>query len=190
MLESAPSSRTLRRRLPSVVQQLSLLVPLGLLLLAAATPAPPAEPWEGTPFTADPAAVARAAAKVEGAEDEAGDFNELAWMLLEQGRVDDRTLDYAQRAVCLSSYGNPSHLHTLASIYADLGKTDEAPQSHDWYVFGRLAELYGLPDVARKYYKRVPPSGSPEEEAMSTHAPAPRRLAALGEEKKPQKANL
>jgi len=142
---------------------------------------------------------------IDGGQANASDFNELAWMLLEQGRLDDKTLDYAQRAVSLSGYGNSSHLHTLASIYADMGqtaeayqvilqslgaKTDEAPQSHDWYVFGRLAEHYGLPDVARKYYKKVPPPGSPEEEPMSTHALAARRLAALGEGKKNQKAKL
>ena len=50
--------------------------------------------------------------------------------------------------------------------------------------FGRLAEQYGLPDVARKYYKRVPAPKSQDGEPMSTHALASRRLAALGDEKK------
>ncbi|HEV2855253.1 MAG TPA: hypothetical protein VHC97_20835 [Thermoanaerobaculia bacterium] len=136
---------------------------------------------------------------------EANDFNQLAWILLERGRADETALEYGQRAAALSGYGDPSFLHTLAAIYADQGKTaeaykiilqslaakpDEAPDSHDWYVFGRLAEHYGLPDVARKYYKKVAPPERPEEESMSTHALAARRLAALGEEKKPQKARL
>ena len=141
-----------------------------------------------------------------GGKARAQDFNQLAWMLLELGRVDEQTVGYSQRAATLSSYGNPADLHTLAAIYADLGKTaeayqvilqslaakdDEAPESHDWYVFGRLAEHYGLPDVARGYYKKVAPPKRPEEEPMSTHALAARRLAALGEGKKgQQKAKL
>ena len=56
-------------------------------------------------------------------------------------------------------------------------KTDEAPVSHDWYVFGRLAEQYGMPDVARGYYKKV----TPDDDASSTFQLARRRLQALGE---------
>ncbi|HEX3556646.1 MAG TPA: DUF3857 domain-containing protein [Thermoanaerobaculia bacterium] len=133
---------------------------------------------------------------VDGGKAKAQDFNELAWMRLELGRVDDQTVDYGQRAATLSSYGNSSHLHTLAAIYAEMGKTaeayrlilqslaarnDETPGSDDWYVFGRLAEHYGLPDVARDYYKRVSPAASRDEEAMSTHALVARRLATLGD---------
>lgn len=141
-----------------------------------------------------------------GSKAGAQDFNQLAWMLLELGRVDERTVGYSQRAATLSNYGNPAALHTLASVYADLGKTaeayqvvlqslaakaDESPEPHDWYVFGRLAEHYGLPDVARGYYRKVAPPKSPEEEPMSTHALAARRLAVLGEGKKTQeKAKL
>jgi len=135
---------------------------------------------------------------VSGGKATAGDFNSFAWMLLERGRLDEKTVDYGQRAATLSGYGNAAHLHTLASIYADMGKTaeayqvilqslaarnDEAPSSDDWYVFGRLAEHYGLPEVARKYYKRVTPPSAPEDEALSTHALAARRLAALGDDK-------
>ena len=40
--------------------------------------------------------------------------------------------------------------------------------------------------MARRYYKRVAPPKSSLEEPMSTHALAARRLAALGDEKKPQ----
>lgn len=132
----------------------------------------------------------------------ANDYNELAWLLLERGRVDDEALDFGQRAASLSDYQRAAYLHTLASLYAEKGRTAEAYRilvqsldaranetagPDDWYVFGRLAEQYGLPDVARKYYKRVAAPKSPEAEAMSTHALAARRLAALGdEEKKPQ----
>ncbi len=133
----------------------------------------------------------------------ASDFNELAWMRLEMGRVDDKTVEYSQRATTLSSYGSASDLHTLAAVYAEMGKTseayrlilqsiaarsDETPASDDWYVFGRLAEHYGLPDVAREYYKRVSPPASKQAESLSTHALAARRLAAMGDAEKPAKA--
>lgn len=140
---------------------------------------------------------------VDAGKATASDFNEIAWMRLELGRVDDKTVEYSQRATSLSSYGNASDLHTLASIYAEMGKTaeayrlilqslaarsDEAPGSDDWYVFGRLAEHYGLPDVARDYYKRVSPPTGKEPEALSTHALAARRLLALGDSTKMTKA--
>jgi predicted Zn-dependent protease len=129
----------------------------------------------------------------------ANEYNDLAWLLLEQGRMDDEALDLGQRAATLSEYGAP-YLHTLASLYVEKGRTAESyrilvqaidargngtADPDDWYVFGRLAEQYGLPDVARKYYKRVSPPKSPAHEPMSTHSLALRRLATLGEEKKP-----
>jgi hypothetical protein len=61
-------------------------------------------------------------------------------------------------------------LHTLACIYAERGKGKEArdalllainaagldePDSSIWYGFGRIAELYGLNDVATTIYSRV-----------------------------------
>ncbi|HEV3076444.1 MAG TPA: hypothetical protein VHB47_18620, partial [Thermoanaerobaculia bacterium] len=56
---------------------------------------------------------------------------------------------------------------------------DEAvPDEADWYVFGRMAEQYGLPEVARGLYARVEkPTGG---EAFSTFQLAQARLAALG----------
>ena len=132
----------------------------------------------------------------------ASNYNELAWLLLERGRVDDEALDFGQRAATLSDYTQSPALHTLACLYAEKGRTaeayriivqaigakpDETPGADDWYVFGRLAEQYGLPDVARKYYRKVTPPKSLDAEPMSTHALAARRLGALGEEKKPQR---
>jgi tetratricopeptide (TPR) repeat protein len=132
----------------------------------------------------------------------ASNYNELAWLLLERGRVDDEALDFGQRAATLSDYTQSPALHTLACLYAEKGRTaeayriivqaigakpDEAPGADDWYVFGRLAEQYGLPDVARKYYRKVTAPKSLDAEPMSTHALATRRLGALGEEKKPQR---
>jgi tetratricopeptide (TPR) repeat protein/transglutaminase-like putative cysteine protease len=128
-------------------------------------------------------------------------FNNLAWQGLFRGGVDDKTVEMGQRAVTLDEYKNPSSLHTLACLYAELGRTAEAyqlilqtlevagtaPKSDEWYVFGRLAEHYGLPDAARRYYARVEPVKAGGAEAISTHTLAQQRLAALGPEGKAAK---
>jgi hypothetical protein len=131
---------------------------------------------------------------VDSGRAEAGDFNNLAWLALVRGRVDDKAIEHAQRAATLSEYTSYSALHTLASLYAEMGRTaeayriilqalgtklDESPTSVDWYVFGRLAESYGLTDAARHYYQRVEP-GAAKPDAASTYQLARRRLDALG----------
>ncbi|HEX3127598.1 MAG TPA: DUF3857 domain-containing protein, partial [Thermoanaerobaculia bacterium] len=88
-------------------------------------------------------------------------YNQMAWIQLFRGKVDDHTVELAQRAASLSGYKSYNVLHTLAALYAEQGKTAEAyrlilqalevkggePDDSDWYVFGRLAESYGLPDA-------------------------------------------
>jgi hypothetical protein len=61
-------------------------------------------------------------------------------------------------------------IHTLACLYAEIGKTKEArelllramdsagmdePNEPIWYGFGRIAEDYGLQSVALSLYQRV-----------------------------------
>ena len=83
---------------------------------------------------------------------------------------------------------NPVCLRTLAAVYAELGKTPEALENlrravqfrkaglddGDWYVLGRIAEQYGLNDVAAGLYRKAPlaPPGGGDE----IHAAAQRRL--------------
>ncbi|MEA2561995.1 MAG: hypothetical protein QOH06_3499 [Acidobacteriota bacterium] len=128
-------------------------------------------------------------------------FNNLAWLSLFRGKVDERAVEKAQRGAMLDEYKDSSSLHTLASLYAELGKTTEAyqvilqaleagdgaPDSHDWYVFGRLAEHYGLPEAARRYYERVTAPEPEASESISTYRLARQRLAALGPEAKETK---
>jgi len=131
---------------------------------------------------------------VDSGHGESSDFNSLAWMALVRGRVDDQAIANAQRSANLKNYGSYPSLHTLASLYAEVGKTaeayqiilqamgtqpGEAPSPADWYVFGRLAEHYGLPDMARVYYERVEKEPG-ELDALSTWGLARKRLAALG----------
>ncbi|HEX3528841.1 MAG TPA: transglutaminase domain-containing protein, partial [Thermoanaerobaculia bacterium] len=129
-----------------------------------------------------------------------GVFNDLAWLALVRGKVDDKAIEAGQRATTLSHYKDPNSLHILASLYAEQGKTAEAyqlilqalaeratetPDAGDWYVFGRLAEHYGLPEAARRYYTRIPAPPQPgATDIISTYTLARRRLAALGPEPK------
>jgi predicted Zn-dependent protease len=123
----------------------------------------------------------------------ADDYNEAAWIALVRGRSDERVLELAQRAASLSNYQEYGILHTLATVYAEQGKTAEAyrvilqalelkgePDVNDWYVFGRLAEHYGLPDAARRCYERASADAGDGSNPMATIHLVRRRLEALG----------
>ncbi len=129
---------------------------------------------------------------IERNKAEAGDYNRLAWDQLFQPPVQEQALTDASRASEMSAHADRSILHTLASVYAELDRPAEAyrvllqsidaeggkPATFDWYVFGRMAETYGLPDQARSYYARVEkPTDYPQ---VSAFALAQKRLAALG----------
>ena len=73
-------------------------------------------------------------------------------------------------AVKRTKQENAACLRTLAAVYAELGKTSEALENlrraveirgerideADWYVLGRIAEQYGLDEVAAGLYRKVP----------------------------------
>jgi tetratricopeptide (TPR) repeat protein len=126
---------------------------------------------------------------------EAGDLNNLAWLALVAGKVDERALQTIQEGI-LQSQSNPNaaFLHTAASIYAEVGKTAEArevllqsidlrgidePDGDSWYVLGRIAEDYGEVKAARKMYGRVKKPENPRETLSSTFALAQRRIGQL-----------
>jgi tetratricopeptide (TPR) repeat protein/transglutaminase-like putative cysteine protease len=128
---------------------------------------------------------------VEAGKATAHTYNELAWNTLFLGKVDEAAVEDALKANTLTSYGNANYVHTLATLYAELGKGQEARQlllkslelhgtsslqSHDWYVVGRIAESYGLMEEARAAYQRAK---SPKPNVNSVDSLATTRLKVL-----------
>ncbi|HEY0140796.1 MAG TPA: DUF3857 domain-containing protein [Thermoanaerobaculia bacterium] len=124
-------------------------------------------------------------------EPTAGDYNNIAWNALLSGSNLERALEDAREAMKLPG-GNAALLHTLASLYAETGKSLEAreallqsmdsagredPAPHDWYVLGRIAENYGVTDAAMAAYQKVE---KPKNLAASTYLLAERRMKAIG----------
>jgi tetratricopeptide (TPR) repeat protein len=129
---------------------------------------------------------------VDSDHTDAGDLNQLAWYQILAGRVDDTTVDLAQRSVAGEGEGNATAaLHTLATAYADLDqpreaievlrqvldqRRDDRPEADDWYILGRIAEHYGLREYAATVYHRVTAEDSPVDQALGTAVLAQRRL--------------
>ena len=107
------------------------------------------------------------------------DINQYTWDSLFLSHVTNEDVSLLQRALT-GNNGSFAAIHTLACLYADMGKTKEArelllqtmdvrvdqPNDAIWFGFGRIAEQYGLNDVALSFYQKVgdtPPSrpGSP-----------------------------
>jgi hypothetical protein len=106
----------------------------------------------------------------ESGKDPVSQLKEPAWAAVTSGKVNQQALDNALSAVKLTKQDNAACLHTLAAVYAELGKTSESlenlrraaeicgPRSDgaDWYILGRISENYGLEDVAAGLYRKVP----------------------------------
>lgn len=128
-------------------------------------------------------------------------YNEMAWLRLFRGKVDDQTVELAQRAATLSGYKSYGVLHTLAALYAEQGKPAEAyrlilqaleakggePGDSDWYVFGRLAESYGMPDAAKRCYEKARTADDSHVDPVSSLHLVRRRLEALGARPEPKR---
>ena len=100
-----------------------------------------------------------------------GDYNQFAWADVMAGTVTQESFDIASKGLLLMG-NNPSSgfLHTVAAINAELGKLGDAralllqrmrvenlpePRDDDWYLFGRIAEQYGLTKDAISMYRRL-----------------------------------
>ena len=133
----------------------------------------------------------------------ASDFNEQAWNVLFTGRkIGEADLDAARQAVNRSHRKSAFTLHTLATLYAEVGRSEESaatllesltarhasePGPADWYVVGRNAEQLGLPEAAMAAYRRVTPTadGPAGTDAATL---AHRRLERLESRREPVKA--
>jgi len=136
---------------------------------------------------------------VESGKGDSTDLNNVAWNALFTGKTSENDAADALKAV-QQSQNNASNLHTLACVYLELGRTKEArdaliqamnilgleePDSNYWYAFGRLAEDYGLTDVAAADYSRVAKPESRIQFATSSYHLAQMRLQSIGTNAKP-----
>jgi tetratricopeptide (TPR) repeat protein len=119
-------------------------------------------------------------------------YGNCAWYDLVLGKATDKTLEYASRAVQMTNFGTANVLHTLAAVYAELDKPEEAKQSLDkllelrehgtpdevdYYVIGRIAESYALKSAAQKAYAKV--KKSEKDHPTSTYRLVQQRLKKL-----------
>jgi transglutaminase-like putative cysteine protease/Tfp pilus assembly protein PilF len=113
---------------------------------------------------------------VDDVKPDRADYNNAAWYGLFTGDL-EHAMENAHRATTGDkSRETSAAFHTLAALCAETGKTLEArealldsmdqrqrdqPESIDWYVLGRIAEVYGVRDAAIAAYKRVEKDETP-----------------------------
>ncbi|MGE5321493.1 MAG: hypothetical protein ACM3SW_01430, partial [Actinomycetota bacterium] len=123
-----------------------------------------------------------------------GDMNEYAWAdLFLPAKIDQDSIEAAERANQMTNNGNFAIMHTLACLYARAGKPAQArelllkamdagdleePDSSVWLAYGVIAEQYGATDAARAMYARVEKLKT--EMPVSNYQLAQQRLASLG----------
>jgi len=125
---------------------------------------------------------------------DASDLNSYAWGALMRDQLDDDVIKRSQESVVKSGDKNASIAHTLACIYAEVGKPSQArevllhamdisnqnePNPSFWYVFGRIAEQYGMNDEAMDAYKHVEKPEFEAEIPGSTYELALRRMKVI-----------
>jgi predicted Zn-dependent protease len=121
------------------------------------------------------------------------DLNDIAWNSLFTGEVEPADIEDALKAAQLSENSAPI-LHTLACVYAEVGRVKEArevlirsmdsldldePNPDYWYGFGRIAEQYGERDAALANYARVTKPRRAVEIPDSSYTLAQLRLRSL-----------
>jgi tetratricopeptide (TPR) repeat protein len=132
---------------------------------------------------------------IDSGRSDISDYNQIAWGDLMQGTVTDASLEVANRGVQKAGNAPVSGLlHTVAAVYAVLGKETEAratilqrmqldrsdePTEADWYVFGLIAEQYGLHDDAASMYRRLKRPGTDLGIGASSYALAQRQLKGI-----------
>jgi len=130
---------------------------------------------------------------------EASDYNGRAWFSLFTGKTDSSDVEAATKAAQMSK-SSPGILHTLACVYAELGKTKEArelliqamdllyleePDDNYWYGLGRIAEQYGEVQTATEDYQAVKKPWLAESIPSSSYRLAQMRLEQLTTQRGP-----
>ena len=106
---------------------------------------------------------------IDRGKEDASLLNGSAWFALFTGKVEDADIQMAIKSTQLAK-DNAAILHTLACLYAEIGKTKEAhdlllrgmddlnldePNDDYWYAFGRIAEQYGEREIAIADYRKL-----------------------------------
>ncbi len=132
---------------------------------------------------------------VEVGKVQAMDYNQLAWAALLSDASIPAAIEAAERGTMLSQNKQADIVHTLACLYAEVGRSSEArerllhfmelegleePDAGAWFGFGRIAEHFGMRDAAVAAYRRVEPPKDKAQATTSNWALAQRRLQGLG----------
>jgi transglutaminase-like putative cysteine protease/predicted Zn-dependent protease len=125
----------------------------------------------------------------------AQDMNSYGWDALFTDKVEIADIEIVQRASGKTQNASYSIVHTLACLYAEVGKTKEAhellmnaislsgldePDPPVWYGLGRLAEQYGERAASLAAYKRVTNPEGEQDSPVSCWTLAQKRIRALG----------
>lgn len=124
-------------------------------------------------------------------------LNNLIWLQLMMGQRTEQMQADMRRLVEAADYGSHSQAHTLGTVLAEAGKHKEALEAlrksadkhgllpSDYYIVGRLAEIYGEREAAAAAYQRVAPEGPrPAPNAPGTTGwLAERRLRAIAQKR-------
>jgi tetratricopeptide (TPR) repeat protein len=123
------------------------------------------------------------------------DYNSYGWMGLFDDHLDAKTIEAAQQANQLTKNASFAELHTLACVYAAVGKTTEArqlllaamaarnesePSEEVWFGLGLTYEQFGEKEAAIAAYKRVKKPETTLDSPVATYVLAEKRLKGLG----------
>jgi len=132
---------------------------------------------------------------IDSGRGQAVDYNQLAWGQLMAGKATSTSMEMANKGILLDGNESLGLMHTVAAVDAELGKETDArqillqmmkqesadePNDNEWYVFGRIAEQYGLVMEAAGMYRKLEKPKEDFSIPASSYALAQKRLIVLG----------
>ncbi|MEW6366367.1 MAG: DUF3857 domain-containing protein [Acidobacteriota bacterium] len=145
-------------------------------------------------------AVRELQAQVESGLGDGLDINNAAWYSLFNESTRSEGVALAQKLASSTSEGGGRNVHTLATVMADAGRLDEARSAFLKYIdqdlteevmsnalliYGRMAEQYGLKDLATESYRAVKKPDQPLRLESSSFVLAQRWFARISGESAP-----